>query len=447
MHKASTTQARSSALYTDASGSHGFLLSGGGVFTTLDDPLATLGTVAFGINNMGQIVGDFITTPAASHGFLLSGGTYFTLDDPLATRGTEHSASTTRARSSGIYGDATGDHGFLMVTAPNPPPPAGTTADMILRHDADGLYEIYDIGNNAFLAANFLGQVGTDFQFAGLGSFFGSDTTDMLLRSATTGGFEVYDISNNNITNAAALGTVGLDFQVAGFGDFNRDGATDMVLRNKNTGQFELYNISNNAITSASNLGTVGLNFQVAGFGDFNADGTTDMMLRSVTTGQFELYDIVNNQITSAFNIGTVGLDFQVAGFADFNQDGTTDMMLRNRNTGQFEVYDIRNNAITSASSPGTVGPDFQVAGFGPFHAARRVRHDPAQQEHRRVRGLRHRQQSDHDGQQLGHGRLGLVGRRFCCRSADRSAIRDSSNVSSCRRWRVSAAAAAQPIA
>src|SRR5215470_4015540 len=193
---------------------------------------------------------------------------------------------------------------------PNPPSPAGTTADMILRHDADGLYEIYDIGNNTILAANFLGQVGTDFQFAGLGSFFGSDTTDMLLRSATTGQFEVYDISNNNITNAAALGTVGLDFQLAGFGDFNRDGSTDMILRNKNTGQFEVYDIRNNAITSASNLGTIGLNFQLAGFGDFNADGTSDMMLRSTANGQFELYDIVNNQITSAFNIGTVGLDF-----------------------------------------------------------------------------------------------------------------------------------------
>ena len=42
---------------------------------------------------------------------------------------------------------------------------------MILRHDADGLYEIYDIGNNTILAANFLGQVATDFQVAGIGSY------------------------------------------------------------------------------------------------------------------------------------------------------------------------------------------------------------------------------------------------------------------------------------
>src|SRR5439155_1010444 len=108
-------------------------------------------------------------------------------------------------------------HGFSMVTAPNPPPPAGTTADMILRHGADGLYEIYDIGGNAILTGNFLGQVGTDFQFAGLGSFFGSDTTDMMLRSATSGQFEVYDIVNNQITTANSMGAVGLDFQLGGF--------------------------------------------------------------------------------------------------------------------------------------------------------------------------------------------------------------------------------------
>jgi uncharacterized repeat protein (TIGR01451 family) len=255
----------------------------------------------------------------------------------------------------------------------NPSPPPGTTADMILRASntspTAGQYEIYDIGNNAILAANFLGQVGTDFQFAGLGRFFGTDTTDMLLRSGTTGAFEVYDISNNNITNAAALGTVGLDFQGAGFGDFNRDGSTDMILRNRNTGQFELYDIVNNQITSAFNIGTVGLDFQVAGFGDFNGDGSSDMILRNRNTGQFELYDIVNNQITSAFNVGTVGLDFQVAGFGDFNGDGSSDMILRNRNTGQFELYDIVSNQITSAFNIGTVGLDFQVAGFGPFHA------------------------------------------------------------------------------
>ena len=76
---------------------------------------------------------------------------------------------------------------LVPVARPNPPPAPATTADMILRHGADGQYEIYDIGNNAILAGYFLGQVGADWRFAGLGGFFGTDTSDMLLRSATTG--------------------------------------------------------------------------------------------------------------------------------------------------------------------------------------------------------------------------------------------------------------------
>jgi virginiamycin B lyase len=87
------------------------------------------------------------------------------------------------------------------ITVPNPALPAATTADMILRR-VDGTYQIYDLGDNAILASTQLGQVGTDFQFAGLGGFNGTDTTDMLLRNGNTGAFQVYDISNNNITNS-----------------------------------------------------------------------------------------------------------------------------------------------------------------------------------------------------------------------------------------------------
>src|SRR2546430_10194338 len=90
-------------------------------------------------------------------------------------------------------------------TGSNPPPPAPTTADMILRHGADGQYEIYDIGNNSILAGYLLGQVGTEWRFNGLGGFNGSDTTDMMLRNGNSGAFEVYDISHTNLTNAAAL--------------------------------------------------------------------------------------------------------------------------------------------------------------------------------------------------------------------------------------------------
>jgi hypothetical protein len=72
---------------------------------------------------------------------------------------------------------------------PNPAPPAGTTANMILRR-GDGTYVIYDIGNNAISAAYPLGQVGTDWQFAGLGGFQAGGRTDMFLRKPNGGGAE-----------------------------------------------------------------------------------------------------------------------------------------------------------------------------------------------------------------------------------------------------------------
>src|SRR5262249_55929681 len=151
----------------------------------------------------------------------------------------------------GEYVDASNHvHGFLLTITPNPPPPDGTTADMILRASnsslSAGQYEIYDIGNNSLLAAYQLGQVGTDWAFVTLGGFFGSDTTDMLLRNSNTGGFEVYDIRNNQLTGAAFMGAVGLDWQFSGVGNFSGvPGESDMLLRNSNTGGLEVYDINN----------------------------------------------------------------------------------------------------------------------------------------------------------------------------------------------------------
>jgi probable HAF family extracellular repeat protein len=176
------------------------------------------GTFATGINDAGQIVGSYFDGHSGYHGFLYSGGFFTTIDDPSAAR-TFPNGINMSGQIVGTYTDSTNhDHGFLLTPMPNPPPPAGTTADMILSASrAVSQYEIYDIGNNAILASYDLGQIGTDWKYVGLGNFFGSDTTDMVLRNVTTGAFEVYDIANNQITAAASLGQVGLDWQVGGF--------------------------------------------------------------------------------------------------------------------------------------------------------------------------------------------------------------------------------------
>src|SRR5262249_6211771 len=134
---------------------------------------------------------------------------------------------------------------------------------------------------------------------------------------SNTGGIEVYDIANNAITNAAFLGTVGLDWQFSGVGNFSGvPGETGLLLRNVNTGGLEVYDINNNQITGAAFIGTVGLDWQFAGIAPANGAGTSDLVLRNVNSGAFEVYDIANNQLTGAAPLGSVGLDWQLGGFA-----------------------------------------------------------------------------------------------------------------------------------
>ena len=209
--------------YTANGVNHGFLYSpnSGTPYTALDDPLATGGTQAFGINDLGQIVGTY-DNATGTHAFIYSGGIFTTVDDPVVNSHTFAHGINNSSHIAGTLSDGTGNHGFLEVTVPNPAPPPGTTADLILRGANSspavmGQYEIYDIGHNAILAAYSLGQVGTDWAFVTLGGFFGSDTTDMVLRNSSSGAFEDYRISNNAITSATSLGAVGLDWQLGGF--------------------------------------------------------------------------------------------------------------------------------------------------------------------------------------------------------------------------------------
>src|SRR2546430_9547543 len=91
----------------------------------------------------------------------------------------------------------------------------------------------------------------------------------MILRNVNTGGVEVYDLANNQITGAAFMGTVGLDWQFSGVGNFSGLGESDMLLRNSNTGGLEGYDIAHKAITNAAFICALGLGGPVSRVGAF----------------------------------------------------------------------------------------------------------------------------------------------------------------------------------
>jgi len=89
------------------------------------------------------------------------------------------------------------------------------------------------------------------------------NTSDLLLRNSDSGGLQVYNISNNQITGSAFMGTVGLDWQFSGVGHFSVPGESDLLLRNSSTGALQLYNIKNDQITGSESIGTVGVDWNL----------------------------------------------------------------------------------------------------------------------------------------------------------------------------------------
>jgi probable HAF family extracellular repeat protein/VCBS repeat-containing protein len=86
-------------------------------YISLNDPLATDGTYAEGINDLGQVVGYYFDN-SGLHGFLYSGGSYTTINDPLATQGTVATGINNKGEIVGDYFDGSGEHGFAII--PNP---------------------------------------------------------------------------------------------------------------------------------------------------------------------------------------------------------------------------------------------------------------------------------------------------------------------------------------
>ena len=76
--------------YTNSAGNMVGFRYKGGKFTDIPGPAGSIASAANGINDAGDIVGDYVDAKSVTHGFLLKGGKYKTLDPPgsLLTVGT-----------------------------------------------------------------------------------------------------------------------------------------------------------------------------------------------------------------------------------------------------------------------------------------------------------------------------------------------------------------------
>jgi VCBS repeat-containing protein len=342
----------------------------------VEDENADPGSGFWVLNGMVEPAGQVITMPASELSelsFAAGAVTTGPITDILEVRAANGSGygafSTFTVTAAQASANPT-----ISVSGPNPAPPAGTTADMIIRQPANGTYDIVDVGNNSLLAQYQLGQILPQWQVAGVGGFDGSDTADLILRDPSSGEFEVFDISNNMMSTGIQLGPVGLEWSVDGFGDFSgRPGETDMLMQSKSSGanSFAFFDIQNNTVTSVKINGLIGAEWQEEGFGDFSGQpNETDMLLRRSTDGMFAVFDIQNDAFTSFNDLGPVGLEWSVAGVGDFSgRPNEADVLLQSSvgNATEFAILDVQNNEVTSTAITGLVGNEWQVAGFGDF--------------------------------------------------------------------------------
>jgi hypothetical protein len=99
------------------------------------------------------------------------------------------------------------------------------TSDMIVRRTGDNAFGVYhDINDNRFTAFTLVGPVGSEWQVMGFGPIGRAGRDEMLVRRGSDGMFGVYAISNNQFS-FNFMGAVGTDWQFSSIAATNGTGA------------------------------------------------------------------------------------------------------------------------------------------------------------------------------------------------------------------------------
>ncbi len=115
-----------------------------GIFTPIDDPNAVRGTMVWGINDSGTVIGSWLDASNNGHGFTMSGGVYTELNEASGVPGGE--SINNSGEIAGVRGGADKrNHGFIYN---------GSTTTTFDEPNAPSIGE----GTN-FRAINNLGQV------------------------------------------------------------------------------------------------------------------------------------------------------------------------------------------------------------------------------------------------------------------------------------------------
>jgi probable HAF family extracellular repeat protein len=352
---------------------HGFLFSGG-IYTTLNDPNANNQTIASGINAAGQIVGWYTDAAFHSHGFKYSSGIYTDIDVPGANNYTAATAINASGQIVGYFQDGSGTHGFLDVNG------SFTTLDDPLATNGTYATGINDQGQIVGCYGNNVGTGAHGFRYSN-GVYTTIDLSD-------TTGTHPFGINNaGQIVGyyivAGLASPHGFIAQPNNNSDFNGNGMSDVLWRGSN-GALINWSMSGSAIAGSGYVTCQGsivapdASWTIAGTSDFNGDGSTDVLWRQ-NAGSLVMWQVNGSTVTSSSAVTYQGnavapdASWTVAGTADFNGDGKADILWR-QGSGALSLWQMDGSSISASSAVtcqgNMVAPDasWNVAGIADFN-------------------------------------------------------------------------------
>jgi probable HAF family extracellular repeat protein len=336
---------------------HGFLYNNG-VFSTFDAPGAS-DTFARDINNNGEIVGYFQSQgDGGTHGFAYNpaAGQWVTIDVPGAIATFVYGLNDLN-QVVGSYTDFNNVlHGFVGAIPPPLPHLAGNVDEWFLF-------------NGRWEESAQPGSHPAGFRVAAVADFTGDGTGDILWQNVNTGAVDLWKMSHGAWAGSVDLGTHPAGWQIAGAGDFNHDGTNDVFWFNPGTGETDIWQLANGQWAASVQPGPHPLGYQVAGIGDFNGDGTSDVLWFSPTTRDVDEWNISNGHWAGSNDIGIYpNAGSQIAGVGDFNNDGTSDVLWYNSSTGATDIWLLQNGHWAASVNPGNQSAGWQVVGVGDFN-------------------------------------------------------------------------------